>query len=138
VSRLTHSPFPFDTQFAFQNARDEEWARLENVYAGAALVKRAFPDITHVTEAVLECFRLLPPHISIRDSDHFVKRFDQVQYGEVHLRNLPDNWEDDPDLWQHAYPRGSVPDAPAMTNEEKRNWIDKREELENVLVRVEL
>lgn len=57
VSRLTAFPFKFGyevidpTNFKTPEA---QLARLENVYAGVALIKRLFPDVDQVSEAVLE------------------------------------------------------------------------------------
>ena len=88
-------PFPFDYTWSTASqfkTRTDELARLENVYAGAALIKKAFPDVTHVSEAMLEIFRIIPPTTSIRTIVRFVRRLDQVQYGKVTVENLPSDW----------------------------------------------
>ena len=106
------------------------------LYAGVALLSRAFPDVTVVSESVLEAFRLLPPGMAIREIDHFVKRFDQVQYGEVTLKNLPTCWECDRDLWQ--YDEGSTGEKPRrqMRRRNLENWIASRQNLDKRKVKI--
>ena len=95
VSRLSAAPFPFDYAWSPKDEfRNDGLERLENVYAGAALLKRAFQDITHVSEAVLEVFRVIPPKVGVRKIDRFVRRFDQIQYGKVTTKNLPSDWRE--------------------------------------------
>ena len=69
-------------------------ARLENVYAGSTLIKRAFPDVTHAEETVLEIFRVIPPLTPVRKIERFVRRFEQVQYSKVRTENAPKDWTD--------------------------------------------
>jgi predicted AAA+ superfamily ATPase len=96
ISRLSALPLPFDITW---NRNDEfkkdGLERLENVYAGATLIKRGFPDVTHVSEAVLDIFRVIPPATGVRKIDRFVKRLDEVQYGRVSMKNVPIDWKDD-------------------------------------------
>lgn len=69
-----------------------ELRALENVYLGVALLKQEFPDARLVSERVLRAFLGLPLRVVVRDIKHFVRRFDDIQYGEVTSRSVPDEW----------------------------------------------
>lgn len=71
------------------NKRVEELHGLENVYLGAAILKQEFPDVRRVSELVLRAFWELPRSIKIRDIKHFIRRFDDIQYGQVTARSVP-------------------------------------------------
>jgi hypothetical protein len=95
ISRLSALPLPFDITWSHDDEFETDaLERLENVYAGATLLKREFPDVTHVSEAVLDVFRVIPPGTGVRKIDRFVKRLDEVQYGIVSMKNIPVDWKD--------------------------------------------
>jgi hypothetical protein len=121
VSRLTVPPLLFDYDWTLEREfRNDELERLENVYSGAALLKRQFPDVTHVSGAVLEVFRVIPPKTPVRKIDRFVKRFDEIQYGKVLTKNLPIGWE----RYMDVSPMG------------ERNWKDNRKELNGRMIKI--
>jgi len=115
VSRLSDTPFQLESGWTqaneFKTSLDTH-ARLENIYAGAALIKHVFPDVTHVEENVLEAFRVMPPMTPIRKIGRLVRRFEQVQYGKVRTGNLPKDWlkfmevsSAGVDIWNKQSPR---------------------------------
>lgn len=102
LSRLTLHLQDFG--YALAESGTDELARLENVYAGVAVLKRAFPDVAHVSEAVLEAFRCLPPQTGIRQIERFVKRFSEIQYGKVTSQNLQEfPWKDEFGITSRVY-----------------------------------
>jgi len=64
---------------------------LERVYIGAAFLVKVFPDVTHVSDVVLDSFRLLHPDTSLRDQERFVRKFREVHKNTVWARNVPDS-----------------------------------------------
>ena len=86
----------------------------------APRIKREFPDVTHVSEAVLDVFRVIPPGTGVRKIDRFVKRLDEVQYGVVGMRNVPADWKD----YLEVSPKGVS------------NWDKDFASLENRMIRI--
>ena len=71
---------------------DDE-ARLEQIYLGATLIKRFFPDVSEISMGVLKYFYDLDPeNISTREIRKFAGLLRNVQYGEVGKDNCKD-WE---------------------------------------------
>jgi len=69
---------------------------LEHVYIGALLLRAEFPDVRRVSQEVLWAFGSLPADTRVRDIKHFVRRFENIQYGEVRSNNVPrDDWPED-------------------------------------------
>jgi hypothetical protein len=68
---------------------------LERVYLGVSLLKAEFPEVDRISEAVLRAFHILPASIKAREVKHFVRRFEDVQYGQVRARNVPGGWPGD-------------------------------------------
>ena len=103
VSRLTLEVLKLtstDGQQGHDSAaiKDEEILATEKVYLGACMLRHEFPDVRRVSEHVLSAFRELPLSTTVREIKHFVRRFSDIQYGEVTSRSVPDRWpEDSPD-----------------------------------------
>lgn len=76
---------------------------LENVYLGATLLIEEFPDVRRMSELVLRAFWELPQHVRIRDLKHFVRRFRNIQYGQVTAQNVPTEWPGDDAAAKEAY-----------------------------------
>ena len=100
LSRLTVPPLKFCM-------REDEltFARIEKVYIGVALICRVFPDVRLVSEKVLRLFHELPVEMGVREVEHFVRKFGDVQYGKVMSRNVPmaalaQMREVDVDIWE--------------------------------------
>ncbi len=91
-SRLTAAPFQLGADRRDED--DKRLARLENIYVAGIAIRRFFPDVREVSEQVLEALNHLPPSFSPRDIAQFVKRFREVQYGQITARNLPLNWHE--------------------------------------------
>ena len=89
VSRLTVSQ-PFSLAINQSNPNQVAEFCLERVYVSASLIKRSFPDVHRVSQDVLELFHSLPTSLSIRDLEHFVGSFVNVQFGIVNRTNIPD------------------------------------------------
>lgn len=87
-------------------------AAIERVYLGVNMLRHEFPDVRSVSELVLRAFSELPEGTSVRDIKHFVRRFSDIQYGEVTARSVPDRW-----------PRDSKDRALAKWNDWKRQKI---------------
>jgi hypothetical protein len=68
---------------------------IEKVYLGVNMLRHEFPDVRSVSELVLRAFSELPEGTSVRDIKHFVRRFSDIQYGEVTARSVPDRWPGD-------------------------------------------
>lgn len=74
--------------------RLQDQARLEQVYLGATLVHRYFPDVTMISEAVLRAFHSIDPSTSpARKIRRMCASLKDVQYGTVSKRNC-DAWND--------------------------------------------
>ena len=63
----------------------------ERVYLGGYMLRAEFPDVLKVSERVLRAFHCLKVS-TVREIKHFVRRFHDIQYGEVTARSLPDSW----------------------------------------------
>jgi hypothetical protein len=87
-SRLTLPPLPLDDD----TGRDDNQARLENVYLGVSLLRSVFPDVRRVSTKVLRAFHLVSPAIPVRDLERFVRSFANIQYGEAWARNASTEW----------------------------------------------
>lgn len=104
-SRLT---FPEPLSLAIDESNSEQVAelRLERVYVGVTHIKRYFPDVKWVCEDVLKLFHSLPPDLSVRDLDHLVRSFVNVQFGLIKNENIPHEWlkrlKVDPDIWRNG------------------------------------
>jgi hypothetical protein len=88
VSRLTLSQ-PFSLAINPSNPDQVAELCLERVYVGVSLIKRFFPDVHRMSQDVLELFHCLPTSLSVRDLEHFVESFTEVQFGEVKRANIP-------------------------------------------------
>jgi hypothetical protein len=101
VSRLTLEVLnlihPGGTDTVNQDIADEEFRATEKVYLGACMLRSEFPDVRRVSEAVLRAFRELPTGTTVREIKHFVRRFSDIQYGEVTARSIPIRWPNDDD-----------------------------------------
>ncbi|MDD5168415.1 MAG: ATP-binding protein [Syntrophales bacterium] len=88
VSRLTISPLNIKNI----DETEKEKARVEKVYIGVTLLKTIFPDVRRVSNKVLALFTHIKHEIEIRELKQFVKKFNDIQYGEVKSKNVPTNW----------------------------------------------
>ncbi|MFZ2650497.1 MAG: AAA family ATPase [Burkholderiaceae bacterium] len=75
----------------------EATAKLEQVYLGAIMIRRYFPDVTRVSEAVLRHFYgMNPAEVPARHIRRLCTTLQNVQYGEVSRRNCEEwgakNW----------------------------------------------
>ena len=68
---------------------------IEQVYLGVSTLRHEFPDVRQVSEVVLRAFWELPHEATVREIKHFVRRFRDIQYGEVTARSVPDRWPED-------------------------------------------
>ena len=66
-------------------------SRTERVYLGVSLLRSFYPDVQKVSAKVLRTFHSLPD-LEIRDLKHFVKAFENIQYGKVISSNIPVDW----------------------------------------------
>jgi hypothetical protein len=104
-SRLT---FPEPLSLAIDESNSEQVAelRLERVYVGVTHINWYFPDVKWVCEDVLKLFHSLPPDLSVRDLDHLVRSFVNVQFGVIKNKNIPHEWlkrlKVDPDVWRNG------------------------------------
>jgi hypothetical protein len=89
VSRLTVSQ-PFSLTIDQSNPNQVVEFCLERVYLSVSLIKQFFPDVHRVSQDVLELFHSLPTSLSVRDLEHFVLSFANVQFGVVNRANIPD------------------------------------------------
>lgn len=67
--------------------------KTEVVYFGVTLLRSFYPDVHKVSEKVLKTFYELSD-LAIRDLKHFVKAFEDIQYGKVVSSNIPVDWLD--------------------------------------------
>ena len=75
-------------------------ARLDQVYVGVLSILKLYPDVTRISQAVLEQFYNLNPAGSpARKIRRMCEALRDVQYGMVSKRNC-DNWRDV--SWQHS------------------------------------
>ncbi len=65
---------------------------VERVYVGVATMLSVFPEVTSVSEKVLQAFRRLPPELGPRGIKRLIKGFQYVQRGKITYRNFPDKW----------------------------------------------
>lgn len=84
LSRITIGPLQLVTE--------GEDARLEKVYLGVSLLRKHFPDVRKISQKVLRTFHSLRPNLEVRDVEHFVSSFSNIQYGEVIGRNVSTAW----------------------------------------------
>jgi len=86
------------------NIEEYKMHATEKVYLGVGMLRHEFPDVQRVSEPVLRAFWELPQHATVRDIKHFVRRFTDIQYGEVTARSVPDRWpgndDKDRDRWR--------------------------------------
>jgi hypothetical protein len=97
--------------FTKKEDESEELKRTEKVYLGVHLLKAFYPDLQNISEKVLRTFHSLPD-MEIRELKHFVKAFQNIQYGKVVGSNIPVDWIrtflsdsfniDDYDQWQEG------------------------------------
>jgi hypothetical protein len=80
-----------------EDIQDQEIRATEKVYLGASMLRNEFPDVRLISELVLRAFWELPGSTTVREIKHFVRRFSDIQYGEVTSRNVPDHWPGDLD-----------------------------------------
>ncbi|NOT00500.1 MAG: ATP-binding protein [Phycisphaerales bacterium] len=85
VSRLDLQPQELINQRA-----EEKTIHLENVYLGAYLIRKSFPEVRYVSSAVLSLFGRLPITTTAREIVHLVRSFRDVQYAQVWASNVPD------------------------------------------------
>lgn len=100
-SRLSIPPLEFD--ISKSNNKFLHEFQVENVYLGVSLLRSFFPDVRRVSEKVLELFRNLKHDMPVRELKHFVKAFNDIQYGQVLSKNVncdkldndfnKENWE---------------------------------------------
>ena len=79
-------------QVHHQAISDDQIRATERVYLGACMLRTEFPDVRRVSERVLRAFHQLPRGTTVREIKHFVRRFHDIQYGEVTERSLPNSW----------------------------------------------
>jgi hypothetical protein len=84
-----------------EDIQDKQLRATENVYLAVSMLRQEFPDVRLVSELVLRAFWELPPATTVREIKHFVRKFTDIQYGEVTARNVPEVWLD-PDTHPHA------------------------------------
>jgi len=116
-----------------EDIKDEEILATEKVYLGACMLRHEFPDVRRVSEHVLSAFRELPRSTTVREIKHFVRRFSDIQYGEVTSRSVPDRWPGDSDdgrihnRWSdevERLPELDKPDISIVTGTESERGID--------------
>lgn len=73
--------------------------RLEQVYLAAAMIHRAYGDVSQISTAMLNYFASLEPGAApARSIRRIVRSLRNVQYGKITLRNLPESTPDNTDL----------------------------------------
>jgi len=102
ISRMTIiGQFDFKTlkELLKQQHRDlalNDQARLEQIYLGATMIRRLYPDVDHVAKGVLKRFHDLDPEESpARKIRNLVMMLKNVQYGKITERNCSE-WESPP------------------------------------------
>jgi hypothetical protein len=85
-SRLSLPPLEFDI-LEDKNKYLHEF-QVEKVYLGVSLLRTFFPDVRNVSEKVLQLFQNLKPDMPVRELKHFVKTFNDIQYGQVLSKNI--------------------------------------------------
>ena len=115
-SRLTLGTVTLNRdQYAPDENKTRQILDLEQIYVGANLLRRIYPDVRYVSKYVLEAFRALPQNIQIRDIKHFVRNFHDIQYGCVTSANVPKFWPNDlngkiNETWYNAIPKSEEAD----------------------------
>ena len=56
------------------------------------MLRSVFPDVSKISEKVLKVFHELDFLLEVREVEHFVKSFVNIQYGEVLWKNVPVEW----------------------------------------------
>jgi hypothetical protein len=103
---------------------------LENVYLGVSLLRREFPDVRQVSEAVLRAFFMLRSSVRVRDLKHFVRRFKDVQYGRVTHRNVPmTDWPGDTEGTVFLQWDEEVRHAESVAEDERKDRLRRGEAL---------
>jgi ATPase related to the helicase subunit of the Holliday junction resolvase len=72
----------------------------DQVYIGVSLLNRIWGPISEVEEAVLELFSKIVPINGIRSIEFFVRKFKNIQGGEVYYKNMP-SYQEFPELRRH-------------------------------------
>ena len=85
-SRLTIPPIDLKTD----NTKIVKEAQIEKIYCGISILRYFFPDVRKVSQKVLMTFSDMKLNLQIRDLKHFVKSFQNIQYGQVLARNIPE------------------------------------------------
>jgi hypothetical protein len=73
---------------------------IENVYRGVAMIQAAFPDVGEISECLLRMLGGVPVKIEPRKLRKIIRSFENVQYGQVSLSNVPK--EHRKKLWKKA------------------------------------
>lgn len=68
---------------------DPSRSEVENVYLGANLIRNEFPDVRYIQKKVLKAFYHMHREVGVRTMKHFVKSFNDIQYGIVTVKNIP-------------------------------------------------
>lgn len=108
-SRLALAPIQLSSE-------ESKFRRLENVYVCLSIIRRQFPDVNRVTRAVLRLFRDIRPSATFRDLEHLIKRFHNVQYSKICLRNVPDHLDERYGIGRSEPPR-----------KENEEWVQIRD-----------
>lgn len=112
LSRLTTQVFLDEPQGSFVSKRTESQTKLGFVYLAAVQLQSLNPDITKISAGVLFHFYRLPADSSLRAIRKYAERFRHIQYGEVHVRNMPEELrragdkkteKEDTQLWITAF-----------------------------------
>jgi hypothetical protein len=91
--RIDYASLLATTHDADEKGEVRRQAKLEQVYLGMLMIHRFFPDVTEISEAVLNCFYLVEPADQpARRIRRWCAALRNVQYGRVTLRNCPD-WD---------------------------------------------
>lgn len=97
--------------------RFEEEARLEQVYLGAAMIRREFSDVQEISREILEYFyKLDPANLPARRIRMLARSLRDIQYGRVTRKNCDDwgkiGWGDEADaekMVKVVFSPGKVP-----------------------------
>lgn len=73
----------------FKKSEDPSRSEVENVYLGVNLIRSEFPDVRYLQKKVLKAFYHMPTDVGVRNMKHFVKSFNDIQYGVVTVKNIP-------------------------------------------------
>jgi len=90
-SRLTLPPInlKIDVKEQFDNDKTIiQEGQVERVYCGVSILRSFFPDVRKISEKVLKVFSDMRSDLQIRELEHFVKSFENIQYGQVVWENI--------------------------------------------------